>query len=84
MKDVWLPLVPELTAANARQIMNGKVVALAVLDRQNKESFKDALSEMKNAAHDWFDIQIEAFQAERKKLRDEKQAKIEDAEQRQG
>lgn len=79
MRSVWLPLVSELTAANARQIMDGKIIALAVLNPQDKFEFESALKEMKTAANEWMDRQIQEFQLERKKLRDAKQMRIEEA-----
>lgn len=82
MKSVWLPLVPELTAANARQIMDGKIVVLGILNRQDQDGFQSALRELKSAANEWMDRQIQEFQLERKKLRDAKQMRIEEAEDR--
>lgn len=82
MKSVWLPLVPELTAANARQIMDGKIVVLGVLNRQDDDGFQTAIRELKSAANEWMDRQIQEFQLERKKLRDAKQMRIEEAEDR--
>ena len=72
MRSVWLPLVPELTAANARQLMEGKIVALGILDRDDQETFHGGLREMKTAANEWMDRQIQEYQLERKKLRDSK------------
>ncbi|KAI9171205.1 hypothetical protein HJFPF1_00686 [Paramyrothecium foliicola] len=82
MKSVWLPLVPEMTASNAKQIMDHKIVVLGVLNRENQDSFQGALREMKSAANEWMDRQIQEFQLERKKLRDAKQMRIEEAEDR--
>ncbi|KKP04556.1 thioredoxin [Trichoderma harzianum] len=82
MRSVWLPLVPELLVTNARQIMDNKVVVLGVLNRDDQESFQGALREMKSAANEWMDRQIQEFQLERKKLRDAKQMRIEEAEDR--
>lgn len=82
MRSVWLPLVPELTAANARQIMDGKVVVLGILNRENEDSFQGALRELKTAANEWMDRQIQEFQLERKKLRDAKQMRVEEARDR--
>ncbi|KAI0204874.1 thioredoxin-like protein [Astrocystis sublimbata] len=82
MKSVWLPIVPELTASNAREIMDGKMVVLGILNRDNKDSFTGALHEMKEAANDWMDKQIQAFQLERQNLRDAKQLRLEEAEDR--
>lgn len=82
MKSVWLPLIPELTATNARQIMDDKLVVLGVLDRKDQRNFDASLKEMKTAANEWMDRQIQEFQLERKKLRDAKQMRIEEAEDR--
>lgn len=82
MKSVWLPIVPELTASNAREIMDGKMVVLGILNRDDKDSFTGALHEMKEAANDWMEKQIQAFQLERQNLRDAKQLRLEEAEDR--
>ncbi|KAL6881018.1 thioredoxin protein [Trichoderma novae-zelandiae] len=82
MRSVWLPLVPELLVTNARQIMDNKIVVLGVLNRDDQESFQGALREIKSAANEWMDRQIQEFQLERKKLRDAKQMRIEEAEDR--
>ncbi|CAK7218944.1 hypothetical protein SCUCBS95973_003654 [Sporothrix curviconia] len=82
MKSVWLPIVPELTAANAREIMDGKLVVLGILKRDDKEAFAVATREMKSAASEWMDKQIQLFQLERQELRDAKQLRIEEAEDR--
>jgi protein disulfide-isomerase len=82
MKSVWLPVVPELTASNAREIMDGKLVVLGILNREDDESFAGAIREMKSAANEWMDKQIQLFQLERQELRDAKQLRIEEAEDR--
>ncbi|KAI5463299.1 hypothetical protein BGZ63DRAFT_188740 [Mariannaea sp. PMI_226] len=82
MKSVWLPLVPELTAINARQIMEHKIVALAILDRDNEERLKTSIQEIKSAAGEWMDRQVKDFQLERQKLREAKQSRIEEARER--
>lgn len=82
MKSVWLPIVPELTASNAREIMNGKIVVLGVLNREDQDSYAGAIREMKSAASEWMDKQIQLFQLERQELRDAKQLRIEEAEDR--
>ena len=33
MQSVWLPIVPELTASNSREIMHGRIVVLGILSR---------------------------------------------------
>ncbi|KAK4237096.1 thioredoxin-like protein [Achaetomium macrosporum] len=82
MKSVWLPLVPELSATNAREIMDGKIVVLGILNRENEDSFNSAIREMKSAANEWMDKQIQLFQLERQELRDAKQLRIEEAQDR--
>ncbi|KAF4587466.1 disulfide isomerase [Ophiocordyceps camponoti-floridani] len=82
MKSVWLPLVPELSPSNARQIMDGKLVVLGVLNHDDHDAFQASLREMKSAANEWMDRQLQEFQLERKKLRDSKQMRIEEAEDR--
>jgi protein disulfide-isomerase len=80
MQSVWLPIVPELTASNAREIMDGKLVVLGILSRDRPEEFLVAKREIKNAALEWIDKQRKAFQLERQELRDAKQLRIEEAE----
>lgn len=82
MQTVWLPIVPEVTAGNAREVMDGKLVVLAILNRERKEEFLSAKREIKNAALEWIDKQTQAFQLERQELRDAKQLRIEEAEDR--
>lgn len=82
MKSVWLPIVPELTASNAREIMDNKLVVLGILSRDRPEEFLSAKREIKNAALEWIDKQTQAFQLERQELRDAKQLRIEEAEDR--
>ena len=83
MQSTWLPIVPELTASNAREVMSsGKLVVLAILSRERKEAFVESRREIKNAALEWLDKQTQAFQLERQELRDAKQLRIEEAEDR--
>jgi len=82
MKTVWLPIVPELTASNSREIMDGKLVVLGILSRSRADEFIVARREIKNAALEWIDKQTHAFQLERQELRDAKQLRIEEAEDR--
>lgn len=82
MRSVWLPVVAELTASNAREIMDGKLVVLGVLNRADKDRFFQSKREMKSAANEWMDKQIQLFQLERQELRDAKQLRIEEAEDR--
>ncbi|KAF1843560.1 thioredoxin-like protein [Cucurbitaria berberidis CBS 394.84] len=80
MKSVWLPMVPELTSSNAREIMDGKLVVLGILSRERSNEFLSSRREMKSAALEWIDKQEAAFKLERQELRDAKQLRIEEAE----
>ena len=82
MQSVWLPIVPELTASNAQEVMEGKLVVLGIISRDRPEEFVSAKREIKNAALEWIDKQTQAFQLERQELRDAKQLRIEEAEDR--
>jgi len=82
MKSVWLPLVPELTPANAQEIMKNKLVVMGILSRDRADEFIIAKREIKNAAIDWMEKEIQAFRLERQELRDAKQLRIEEAEDR--
>ncbi|KAK2759454.1 hypothetical protein FQN54_002932 [Arachnomyces sp. PD_36] len=82
MQTVWLPIVPELTVSNAREIMDGKFVVLGILSRERSDEFIQDKRELKNAALEWMDKQTQLFQLERKELRDAKQLRIEEAEDR--
>ncbi|KAL4745255.1 hypothetical protein BDW72DRAFT_186953 [Aspergillus terricola var. indicus] len=82
MQTVWLPIVPELTASNARDLMDGKFVVLGILSRSRANEFVEAKRELKNAALEWMDKQVQLFQLERQELRDAKQLRIEEAEDR--
>ncbi|KAF1834081.1 thioredoxin-like protein [Decorospora gaudefroyi] len=80
MKSVWLPIVPEMTSANAREIMDGKFVVLGILSRDRSDEFILSKRELKSAALEWIDKQETAYQLERQELRDAKQLRIEEAE----
>lgn len=82
MQTVWLPIVPELTASNAREIMDGKFVVLGILSRRRSDDFKQSKRELKEAAHEWMDKQVQLFRLERAELRDSKQLRIEEADDR--
>lgn len=82
MQSVWLPIVPELTASNSREIMDGKLVVLGILTRERPDEFMMAKKEIKSAAIEWMDREISTFQRERQELRDGKQLRIEEAEDR--
>lgn len=82
MQSVWLPIVPELTTSNSQEIMDGKLVVLAILTRDHTDEFLMAKKEIKSAALEWMDRQTANFQRERQELRDSKQLRIEEAEDR--
>ncbi|KAL3418602.1 thioredoxin [Phlyctema vagabunda] len=82
MQSVWLPIVPELTASNSREIMDGKLVVLGILTREHADEFLIAKKEIKSAALEWMDKQTQRFQLERQELRDAKQLRLEEAEDR--
>lgn len=82
MQTVWLPIVPELTASNAREIMDGKYVVLGILSRRRSDDFKQSKRELKEAAFEWMDKQVQLFRLERSELRDAKQLRIEEADDR--
>ncbi|KAK2746646.1 hypothetical protein FQN57_002990 [Myotisia sp. PD_48] len=82
MQKVWLPIVPELTAANAREIMEGKYVVLGILNRHRSDEFIQNKRELKNAALEWMEKQTKLFQLERQELRDAKELRIEEADDR--
>ncbi|CAG8183446.1 unnamed protein product [Penicillium nalgiovense] len=82
MQTVWLPIVPELTASNAQEIMNGKFVVLGLLSRRRSDDFKQSKRELKEAALEWMDKQVQLFRLERAELRDSKQLRIEEADDR--
>jgi protein disulfide-isomerase len=82
MRSVWLPIVPELTAYNAKEIMEGKYVVLGILSHKRSDEFRLGQAELKNAALEWMDKQTQLFRLERQELRDAKQLRIEEAEDR--
>jgi protein disulfide-isomerase len=82
MQSVWLPIVPELTASNSKEVMNGRLVVLGVLSRERSDEFIQDKREIKNAALEWMDRETHAFQLERQEQRDAKQLRIEEAEDR--
>ncbi|KAH8691302.1 putative disulfide isomerase [Talaromyces proteolyticus] len=82
MRSVWLPIVPELTAMNAKELMDGKFVVLGVLSHKRADEYRLGKLELKNAALEWMDKQTQLFRLERQELRDAKQLRIEEAEDR--
>ena len=82
MQSVWLPLVPELTAMNSREIMTGRYVVLGVLSRERGDDFVMGKREITNAALEWMERETLTFQRERQEQRDSKQLRIEEAEDR--
>jgi len=55
---------------------------LGILTRERSDEFLIAKKEIKSAAHEWMDKQTQLFQLERQELRDAKQLRIEEAEDR--
>ena len=82
MRSVWLPIVPELSAANSHQIMNNHIVVLGILNREKHDDFDQARKELKEAAHGFMQQRVEDEQAERKRLRDAKNVRLQEAEDR--
>lgn len=82
IENNWTPLVPELTAANSRDIMKGKFAVLGILSRERHEGYEVAKREIKNAAIEWIERQQQTFELEREELRDAKKLRIEEAEDR--
>jgi protein disulfide-isomerase len=82
MKSVWLPLVPELTASNAREIMSNSITVLGLLSRDRSDEFVIAKREIKNAALEWISRVSHQRKLEREELRDSKQLRMEEAEDR--
>jgi len=80
MKSVWLPILPELSAANSHEIMQGRTVVLAILDRTKEEQFERAKKELKAAALEWMDVRASEEKAEKQEQRNRKELKIEEAE----
>ncbi|TGZ81526.1 thioredoxin-domain-containing protein [Ascodesmis nigricans] len=80
MKSVWLPIVPELSAANSHEIMNRRYVVLGILDRRRQDDFIRAKKELKEAALEFMEQRETEEKNERKELRDKKQLRIEEAE----
>lgn len=82
MQSVWLPIVPELTVQNAQEITQGRYVVLGILNRENADEFLLDKRELKNAALEWMDKELQLFRLEREEMRDSKQLRIEEAEDR--
>ena len=82
MQSVWLPIVPELTISNAKEIMTGRYVVLGVLNRENADEFIVDKRELKNAALEWMEKELQLFRLEREEMRNSKQLRIEEAEDR--
>ena len=82
MQSVWLPIVPELTASNSHEIMDGRFVVLGILSKERSDDFILDKRELKNAALEWMDREVQAFQLERQEMRDSKQLRIEEADDR--
>lgn len=82
MRSVWLPIVPELSAANSHEIMNGRTVVLGILSRNKPEAFATAKKELKAAALEYMDKMQNEETNRKQELRDQKQLRIEEAEDR--
>ena len=82
MKSVWQPIVPELSGSNARELMSNNIVVLGILSRDRSDEFMDAKREIKNAAFEWMEREASAFALERDELRNAKQLRIDEAEDR--
>jgi protein disulfide-isomerase len=82
MKSVWQPLVPELTVANAKEVMNDGLVVLALLSRERSGAFAEARRELKSAAAEWVEREAHRDRLERQDLRDIKQLRMDEAEDR--
>jgi len=63
MKTVWLPIVPEITASNAREVTAGKLVALAVLDPADA-AFETYKSQLLTSATQWMDKEGDSIVAQ--------------------
>ncbi|KAK9322916.1 thioredoxin-like protein [Lipomyces orientalis] len=79
MKTVWLPILPELSAANSHEIMQGRTVVLGILDKSKEEEFELSKKELKAAALEWMDRRVGEEKAERQNQRELKEMKIEEA-----
>jgi protein disulfide-isomerase len=82
MKSVWQPLVPELTVANAKEVLDGGLVVLALLSRERAAEFAAARRELKSAAAEWVEREAHRDRLERQDLRDIKQLRMDEAEDR--
>src|SRR5690606_4599849 len=80
MKTLWLPIVPELTATNSHEIMNGKTVVLGILNRKKPEQWAQSKMERKKTALEYIEVRARGDTIERQDLRDKQQMKIEEAE----
>ena len=78
MREVWLPILPELTAANSEEIMKDRTVVLAILD-PTEARFEAMKNELKVKAMEWLDYRAAESKAEKQELRDKKAEKIEAA-----
>jgi len=74
-------MVPELSAANSHEVMQGRTVVLAILDRTLKD-FEQTKQKVKAAALEWLDVRAGEDKAEKQELREKKESKIEQAEEK--
>ncbi|KAK9447664.1 thioredoxin-like protein [Limtongia smithiae] len=79
MKTVWLPILPELSAANSHEIMQDRIVVLSILDKSKEAEFELAKKELKAAALEYMDLRVSEEKSERQRQRESKELKIEQA-----
>ncbi|ODV88998.1 hypothetical protein CANCADRAFT_32396 [Tortispora caseinolytica NRRL Y-17796] len=80
MKANWIGLYPELTAINAKEILSGRTVVLAVLDRSDTENFNMTKIEMLSAAKEYSEYQAQEENSLKAEKRKRKNRKIKEAE----
>lgn len=80
MKFVWFFFVFEFILFNVCDIMDGKIVVLGVLNRENEDFFCGVICEMKSVVNEWMDKQIQFFQIYCQDFCDVKQFCIEEVE----
>jgi hypothetical protein len=74
-------MVPELSAANSHEVMQGRTVVLAILDRTLKD-FEQTKQKVKAAALEWLDVRALEDKTEKEELREDKESKIEQAKEK--
>lgn len=69
-RRTWLPLMPELTPINQDSVFaDGRIVVLALVDREDKFATKVAIDELKQSATKYFKAKMHARQKELDLLR---------------